>query len=67
MKDNFVELLIILFSHTTLITFLNLCEIVKTIYNLRRMKKILLDESVKLTYTYNAYHLYPFLKFCKND
>jgi len=40
MKDNFVKLLIIFFSHTALITFFNLCEITKTTYNLRRRKHL---------------------------
>jgi len=34
MKDNFVKLLIISLSHTTLITFLILCGMAKTSYNL---------------------------------
>jgi len=35
MKDNFVKLLIISFSHAQSITFFNLYRIVKTTYNLR--------------------------------
>jgi len=38
MNDNFIKLLIISFSHVALTALLNLCEIIKTSYNLGRME-----------------------------
>jgi len=58
-KDNFVKQLIISLFHTILIVFLNMCEMPKMSYNLRRMEYLIQwSKDINLEKCYLNNHLF---------